>query len=77
MIKHLQSFITVLALSLVLYLGRYILIDDESVEVDEWLNENELGQYKQMFREHGEYIISDYPCSNLVFAWFSCTAQHK
>lgn len=58
MIKHLQSFITILALCLLIYFSRYFLIsvfDDEIIEVDEWLEQNDFGEYKKMFRDYGKW----------------------
>lgn len=39
-------------------------------EVDEWLDQNQLGGYKVLFREHGEY--SDSPTCNAGSVLYKC-----
>lgn len=41
-----------------IYLVRVVfteIFDDESALVDEWLDQNDLSEYKKLFREYGEY----------------------
>lgn len=50
-------FKTMLVVFSITILASFVLcqiIVDESVLVDEWLDQNELGEYKQLFREHGK-----------------------
>lgn len=64
MYQHVNYFGTTLFLFVVIiiYLSRAVLteiFEDESALVDEWLDQNDLGDYKKLFREHGEcfYLI--------------------
>lgn len=56
MINNLRTFVTIFGLCLLLYYCRHVLvsfIEDESIEVDEWLEQNDLGEYSKLFREYG------------------------
>ncbi|KAG7305871.1 hypothetical protein JYU34_008414 [Plutella xylostella] len=56
-----QSFITVLFMCLLVYFGRYMVteyLNDETNEVDEWLEQNELGDYKKLYKDLGISTLS-------------------
>ncbi|XP_053612739.1 apoptosis-resistant E3 ubiquitin protein ligase 1 isoform X2 [Plodia interpunctella] len=61
MYKHVNYFGTTLFLFSVIYLARLVLteiFEDESSQVDEWLEQNDLGDYKKMFRDYGISTLS-------------------
>lgn len=51
---------TILFMCSLIYLVRVVfteIFDDESALVDEWLDQNDLSEYKKLFREYGEYAF--------------------
>lgn len=57
MLKQAQSFVSILFMCILIYFGRYFLseiFNDETREVNEWLEQNDLGDYKKLFKEYGE-----------------------
>lgn len=65
--KHIRRYLIIYTLCLLIYFSRQFLINyinDESNEVDEWLEENDLGEYKQLFREYGEYFNIEFNIIN-------------
>lgn len=59
MFKQAQSFVSVLFMCFLVYFGRSIVTEifhDETREVNAWLDQNELGDYKKLFKEHGECL---------------------
>lgn len=58
MYKRVHYFGTILFLCSLIYLVRVVfteIFEDETELVDEWLDHNDLGEYKKLFRECGEY----------------------
>lgn len=39
---------------------------DKSDEVDEWLDQNDLGEYKKLFRDSGTYSFSSFLYRQLI-----------
>ncbi|XP_039751062.1 apoptosis-resistant E3 ubiquitin protein ligase 1 isoform X1 [Pararge aegeria] len=61
MFKKLQYCGTVLLFFTLIYITRLVLseiFEDESTEVDEWLDQNDLGDYKKMFKDLGISTLS-------------------
>ncbi|XP_060803597.1 apoptosis-resistant E3 ubiquitin protein ligase 1 [Amyelois transitella] len=59
--KHVNYFGTSLVLFFVIYLARLVLteiFEDESSQVDDWLEQNDLGDYKKLFRDYGISTLS-------------------
>lgn len=57
MYKRVHYFGSIFFLCLLIYFVRVVIteiFEDGSAEVDEWLDQNELGEYKTLFREYGE-----------------------
>lgn len=58
MYKRAHCLTTALILLLVLYSITVDFTDifvDESAQVDEWLDQNDLGDFKKLFKEYGKY----------------------
>lgn len=52
-----QYFGTVFFLCSLTYLTRVVLteiFEDETAQVEEWLDQNDLGEYKKLFKEYGK-----------------------
>ncbi|XP_068632769.1 apoptosis-resistant E3 ubiquitin protein ligase 1 [Battus philenor] len=61
MYKQIHYFGLLLFILLIVYVARTVLkhlFEDESSLVDEWLEQNELGDYKKMYREYGISTLS-------------------
>ncbi|CAH0692663.1 unnamed protein product [Chilo suppressalis] len=61
MYKRVNNFGTTLVLCSVLYWGRVALteiFEDETALVDEWLDQNDLGEYKKLYKEYGISTLS-------------------
>lgn len=59
MYKRVQYFGSILILISLIYVVKYVfteMFEDESDQVDEWLDQNDLGDYKKLFREYGMYL---------------------
>lgn len=59
MYNRVHYFGSILLFCLLVYFAKVVLteiFEDESAQVDEWLDQNELGEYKKMFREYGELL---------------------
>lgn len=57
MFQRVNVFGISLIIIIVVYLSQLVvtdIFDDESVLVDEWLDQNELGDYKKLFRDYGK-----------------------
>lgn len=57
MYRQLHYFGLFLFILSVIYVAKSVLrhlFEDESSQVDEWLDQNDLGDYKKLFKEHGE-----------------------
>lgn len=62
MFKQVHYFGTVLFMCSLVYLINVVLteiFEDESAQVDDWLEQNELGEYKKLFKEYGEFIFNN------------------
>lgn len=60
MYNRVHYFGTILLFCLLVYFAKVVLteiFDDESVQVDEWLDQNDLGEYKKLFREYGKLLL--------------------
>lgn len=60
MYNRVHYFGTILLFCLLVYFAKVVLteiFDDESVQVDEWLDQNDLGEYKKLFREYGKLLF--------------------
>lgn len=58
MYQRVHYFTSMLILFFVLYFVNIVfteIFEDESDQVDEWLEQNDLGEYKKLFRDFGEY----------------------
>ncbi|XP_075974360.1 apoptosis-resistant E3 ubiquitin protein ligase 1 isoform X3 [Anticarsia gemmatalis] len=61
MYKRVHYFGTILFLCSLIYLVRVVfteIFEDETALVDEWLDQNDLGEYKKLFREYGISTLS-------------------
>ncbi|XP_052755161.1 apoptosis-resistant E3 ubiquitin protein ligase 1 [Galleria mellonella] len=61
MYKQINYYGTTLFLCLIIYLARLVLteiFEDESLRVDEWLEQNDLADYKKLFRDYGISTLS-------------------
>ncbi|CAH0702163.1 unnamed protein product [Spodoptera exigua] len=61
MYKRVHYFGTILFMCSLIYLVRVVfteIFDDESALVDEWLDQNDLSEYKKLFREYGISTLS-------------------
>ncbi|XP_028158774.1 uncharacterized protein LOC114351679 isoform X1 [Ostrinia furnacalis] len=61
MFQHVNFFGISLIVFTIIYLSQLVLTDifeDESALVDEWLDQNDLGEYKKLFREYGISTLS-------------------
>lgn len=61
MYKRVHYYGTILFMCSLIYLVRVVfteIFDDESALVDEWLDQNDLSDYKKLFREYGKYLAS-------------------
>ncbi|XP_059055440.1 apoptosis-resistant E3 ubiquitin protein ligase 1 [Achroia grisella] len=61
MFKQIHYVGTTLFLCLIVYLARLVLteiFEDESLQVDEWLEQNDLGEYKKLYRDYGISTLS-------------------
>lgn len=59
MYNRVHYFGTTFLFCLLVYFAKVVLteiFDDESVQVDEWLDQNDLGEYKKLFREYGKFL---------------------
>lgn len=59
MYKRVHYWGTILFMCSLIYLVRVVfteVFDDESALVDEWLDQNDLGEYKKLFREYGKWL---------------------
>lgn len=62
MLKQVQYCSTVFFLLTLVYITRIVLseiFENGSSEVDEWLEQNELGEYKKLFKELGTYFFNN------------------
>lgn len=62
MLKQVQYCSTVFFLLTLVYITRIVLseiFENGSSEVDEWLEQNELGEYKKIFKELGKYLFNN------------------
>lgn len=62
MLKRVQYCSTVFFLLTLVYITRIVLseiFENGSSEVDEWLEQNELGDYKKLFKELGTYLFNN------------------
>lgn len=60
MFKQVQYCGTVFFFLTLVYITRIVLseiFEDESSEVDEWLDQNDLGEYKKLFRDLGKLFL--------------------
>ncbi|KAL0831644.1 hypothetical protein ABMA28_002416 [Loxostege sticticalis] len=60
MFQRVNVFGISLIIIIVVYLSQLVvtdIFDDESVLVDEWLDQNELGDYKKLFRDFDLHIL--------------------
>lgn len=58
MYNRVHYFGNILLFFLLVYFANVVLteiFDDESVQVDEWLDQNDLGEFKKLFREYGKF----------------------
>lgn len=65
MFKQVQYCGTVFFFLTLVYITRLVLseiFEDESSEVDEWLDQNDLGDYKKVFKDLGKYFLYTLKC---------------
>lgn len=75
MYKRVHYFGSIIILFSLIYVVKNVfteMFEDDTLHVEEWLDQNDLGEYKKLFREYGTYIRSLSTWKIFVFSLYFC-----